>query len=262
MLFDCLIALGSNLRERHSNLNRALQLLAASDDANDLCASGFLATQPIGGPRGQGEFLNAAATLRTDLSAADLFKLLKTVERQIGRQHTERWGPRVIDLDLLLHGETVLASDVSLDLIVPHPRMAFRRFVLEPAAEVAPNMLHPVIGWTIAELLGHLQNCPPHIAILSGDPTHARQLSKDVSAATGATILSAEQIDLLGMSAWDADEVLCDGPINEPVAQSPKLTIIQGRAPQELTGPSLEVSNLSQERACAEVVAAIEAMRE
>ena len=84
------------------------------------------------------------------------------VEADLGRQRNEHWGPRTIDLDLLLYDDLTLADP---DLVVPHPRMAWRRFVLEPAAEVAPEMLHPGTGWTIARLLDHLNQTPWYLAI-------------------------------------------------------------------------------------------------
>lgn len=107
-------------------------------------------TEPVGGPP-QGPFLNGAALVRTDLEPRPLLRLLKTLERAAGREDAgPRWGPRPLDLDLLLFDDRVLDEP---GLTVPHPRMTERRFVLEPAAEVAPELVHPATGRTVRELL-------------------------------------------------------------------------------------------------------------
>jgi len=191
-----LIALGSNLGDRAAHFNEAVRLLSENSHVNDLTVSAPLVTQPVGGPAGQDEFLNGAACFWTGLSPAALFARLKEIERQVGRQQRERWGPRAIDLDLLLYDEEVIAEDVDGELTVPHPRMAFRRFVLQPAAEIAPQMLHPIIGWTIAELLDHLRNWPSYVTIASVDRARATELARQVVAATGGTVLSQSNVDL------------------------------------------------------------------
>ena len=118
-------------------------------------------TAPVGGPPGQPPFLNGALLAETSLAPHDLLAALQQIENDLGRRRAERWGPRTIDLDLLLYDELVLDTP---SLTLPHPRMAWRRFVLEPAAEVAGAMLHPTIGWTIARLLEHLNTARPYVA--------------------------------------------------------------------------------------------------
>ena len=95
--------------------------------------------------------------ITTQLPPQQLLAAVRAVEQQMGRKRRERWGPREIDIDILLYDQEVLAT---AELIVPHPRMAVRRFVLEPASEVAADMLHPLIGWTVAELLQRLTTPP------------------------------------------------------------------------------------------------------
>ena len=90
---------------------------------------------------------NAAALLETAIEPGPLLRLVKQLEHEWGRQTAERWAARVLDLDLLLYDRLVVETP---ELVVPHPRMAWRRFVLEPAAEIAPEMVHPPTGWTIA----------------------------------------------------------------------------------------------------------------
>jgi 2-amino-4-hydroxy-6-hydroxymethyldihydropteridine diphosphokinase len=158
-----LVALGSNLGDRKQLLARAGELLAATPGVARVVASAAHETAPVGGPAGQPSFLNAAAALDTTLSASDLHAALVHIERHLGRTRTQRWGSRTIDLDLLLYGTDVIDTP---SLTVPHPRMAYRRFVLAPAAEIAPDMLHPTSGWTIAQLLAHLDKAAPYVALM------------------------------------------------------------------------------------------------
>lgn len=165
-----LVALGSNLGDRAALLAAATEQLAATNGVRLIATSTPHSTSPIGGPTGQGEFLNAAALLETSLSPEQLLAELQRIEAQLGRTRGERWAARAIDLDLLLYDQLIIDTP---QLKVPHPRMAFRRFVLQPAAEVAGNMYHPQIGWTVSELLGHLENAVSYVAIAG--PTSARQ---------------------------------------------------------------------------------------
>jgi 2-amino-4-hydroxy-6-hydroxymethyldihydropteridine diphosphokinase len=143
------VGLGSNLGDRRAKLQAALAELDAADGVAVAAASGFMETEPVGGPP-QDRFLNAAAALRTALPLRQLLGLLQQIEDRLGRKRTVRWGPRTLDLDILLCGELVLDEP---DLRVPHPRMHERRFVLEPLCEIAPEAVHPVLDKTVRELL-------------------------------------------------------------------------------------------------------------
>jgi len=149
----CLLGLGSNLGDRVGQLLMALDALR-QHPAIELCrTSSLVETSPVGGPPGQGNYFNAAAIVETELSPAELLWELLAIEKQLGRQRGETWGPRTIDLDLLLYGDAVAESP---QLVVPHPRFHQRRFVLAPAAEIASDWRHPVRKQTIGELLAAL----------------------------------------------------------------------------------------------------------
>jgi 2-amino-4-hydroxy-6-hydroxymethyldihydropteridine diphosphokinase len=157
-----LISLGSNVGDRAAALRQSLALLALSPALRVTATSTFHETRPAGGPAAQEKFLNAAAVLQTSLPPLELLSVLQGVENQLGRVRSERWGPRTIDLDLLLYDELELETP---ELTLPHRRMSFRRFVLEPAAEIAGEMLHPVCGNTIGGLLRHLEQSPRYLAV-------------------------------------------------------------------------------------------------
>ena len=160
----CLIGMGANLGDPAETLRAALDALAGEPGFELVAASKFLATRPIGGPEGQGEFLNACATIRTDLSPRETIAALLRIEANLGRTRRTRWEARRLDLDLLLYGEEIYRAE---GIEVPHPRMASRRFVLDPAEEIAAEMVHPITGWTIGAIARHLRSAP-NVAMLTG----------------------------------------------------------------------------------------------
>ena len=146
------IGLGANLGDREATLRRALELLAAEPGLELRAVSSFRETEPVG-YLDQPRFVNAAAEIETDLPAADLLALLLEVERRLGRVRGggPRFGPRMIDLDLLLYGDETIRAP---GLRVPHPRLHERRFALEPLAELDPDLELPGHGPIYAVLAG------------------------------------------------------------------------------------------------------------
>jgi 2-amino-4-hydroxy-6-hydroxymethyldihydropteridine diphosphokinase len=127
----CYVGLGSNLGDRLENLRRAVELLDASDGVAVVRTSSVYETDPVGPP--QPDFLNAVAEISTDLGPHELLARCKAIEAELGRTPGERWGPREIDLDLLLYGDERIDTG---ELVVPHPRMNERAFVLVPLREL------------------------------------------------------------------------------------------------------------------------------
>ena len=156
-----LIGLGSNLGDRAAALGKGIELLREESQIRVEAVSSFRESKPVGGPE-QGEFLNAAARLETSLAPEEFLARLLAIEDQVGRVRAERWGPRVIDLDLLLYDRVEMKTPT---LELPHPRMCYRRFVLEPAAEIAGEMVWPVNGWSVKRLRQNLDDSAKYVAI-------------------------------------------------------------------------------------------------
>ncbi|GEM_PF-165508 len=157
-----LIGLGSNLGDRHATIRRALEILGSHPGISISKVSDLREYPPAGGNEGDPPFVNAAALLHTNRNPLELLKALQATELSLGRKRTIRWGPRTIDLDILLYDDTVCMTQ---GLTIPHSRLAGRVFALEPAVEIAADLVHPVCGMTIAACLAQLHNGLPWIAL-------------------------------------------------------------------------------------------------
>jgi 2-amino-4-hydroxy-6-hydroxymethyldihydropteridine diphosphokinase len=162
MAVEALIGLGSNLGDRKANVDGALAALSGRPGVRVRAVSPYHETPAVGGPGGQGAFLNAAASLESTLGPEALLDALNAVEADAGRRRDDRWGARTLDLDLLVFGDLLIDTP---RLSVPHPRMALRRFVLAPLAEIAPLSVDRRTGRTAADLLANLDRRPSRLTV-------------------------------------------------------------------------------------------------
>jgi dihydroneopterin aldolase / 2-amino-4-hydroxy-6-hydroxymethyldihydropteridine diphosphokinase len=133
MAVICYLGVGSNLGDRRNNIKSAVRKINALKETKVIKLSRIIETEPVGGPRAQAKFLNAALKIRTAFSPAALLRNLKNIEKELGRKKAARWGPRSIDLDILFYGDRIVNTG---GLKIPHPRISERRFVLEPLSEI------------------------------------------------------------------------------------------------------------------------------
>ncbi len=148
------IGLGANLGDRRRNIHAALLKLRDTESVKVLRVSSLLENPAVGGPANSPPYLNAVAEVRTSLAPAVFLRRLMKIEKELGRKRRRKWEPRVIDLDLLLWADQIISTQ---DLVVPHPLMHERLFVLQPLAEIAPEAVHPVLQMTIGGLLEDLR---------------------------------------------------------------------------------------------------------
>ena len=148
------IGFGSNIGDRLAHIQNAIHALAETEGITLQKISSVYQTDPVGYET-QAQFLNGVAAIETHLPPLSLLRTLKDIEASVGRQHRIRWGPREIDLDILIYGDMCLQTE---QLVIPHPEMHRRRFVLVPLVEVAPALVHPVLKETVQALLERLDD--------------------------------------------------------------------------------------------------------
>jgi 2-amino-4-hydroxy-6-hydroxymethyldihydropteridine diphosphokinase len=185
-----------------------MELLRFMPGVTLVSVSRYRDTRPIGGPPGQGVFLNGACLLETDLAPHDVLGMLAAVENTLDRERGERWGPRTVDLDLLLYDDVVLDTQ---SLTLPHPRMVTRRFVLEPCVEIAPDLVHPLAACTLKDLLESISSPHPHVAVVGVPGSGAAEVAAAIAHATLARLVSAPpEYALVGGTAARQDAVSGD----------------------------------------------------
>lgn len=146
------ICIGSNLGNREENCGKAIRFLIENGIKVSRMSS-LIETEPWG-VTDQPKFVNTAVEAQTDLGPEELLDALKKIESDLGRLPAERWGPRLVDLDILFYDDLVMKTD---DIEIPHPYIQERDFVLKPLAEIAPEKMHPLLKKTVKELLEELQ---------------------------------------------------------------------------------------------------------
>ncbi len=146
------ISLGTNMGDRTENLKSAL--LQVSKFSKIIKLSSIYKTEAVGN-ESQPDFLNAAIELETGLLPYELLERLHSIENEMGRKRETKWGPRIIDLDIIFYNDLVI---ISPNITIPHPHAHQRRFVIEPLAEIAPDFIHPKLNMTISELSGQLSD--------------------------------------------------------------------------------------------------------
>jgi len=146
------IGIGSNLGEKVENCRRAIEAIGSDARNRVVGCSRLFRTEPVG-KKDQEWFINGVAAVETAMSPRELLEFLLSVEKKMGRNRIERWGPRIIDLDILFFGDRVLNEK---GLQIPHPRLHERRFVMVPLKDIAPDLVHPIFQRTVSQILGEL----------------------------------------------------------------------------------------------------------
>lgn len=233
-----LVAFGANLGDPAESFAFAAGQLSSTPGIESLRLSRLYRTDPVGGPAESTPYLNGAFAFETHLSATEILARLQEVQKLGGRRSSGRWEPREIDLDLVWMEETVLDTG---DLVVPHPRMHFRWFVLRPAADLEPTARHPILGWSMAELLSQVESEPSFLLVTdrSADADVCAKILRErhPSASVARCPISGRPLRFLGTGGN-----VCGIEPNEDSIGARSWALVVGeveRTETEPTGPSL-----------------------
>jgi deoxyguanosine kinase len=234
------LGLGSNQGDREMYLSQAVRKLGGLPGNSVVGMSGLMETQPLG-VVGQGSYLNAAVKIRTDLSLLELYEANRSIERELGRVRTEHWGPRTIDIDLLLYDDRIFRSGV---LTIPHPQMHLRSFVLRPMCEIGSDVVHPILGKSMAELAERLGG-----GDFLPDPARPQLISIAGMIGVGKTTLAEGLCRILSCpvirEAYDTNPYLpevCGG--RKDLALKSQLYFLQTRV-RQLSQPNLSAGRVA-----------------
>lgn len=164
------IGIGSNLGNRIENCVKGVEEI--STFSKIIVVSSFYETEPVD-KEDQSDFINCMIKIETAHSPFELLTILNYCENKIGRKQVEKWGPRIIDLDIIFYDDLIIETN---DLTIPHPRSHLRRFVLEPFSEIAPDFIHPVLKISVSKLLDELK-CTKRVVKVGGFSTACSQKS-------------------------------------------------------------------------------------
>jgi 2-amino-4-hydroxy-6-hydroxymethyldihydropteridine diphosphokinase len=260
---DALIAFGANQGDCSTAWKKAIELLDSDPAILELTHSDPIETvAATGSSEPQSKYLNGAIRVLTTLTPHELHQKMIGIEQQLGRERAERWGPRTIDLDLLLVGDLQSVSD---ELIVPHPRMSYRRFVLLPALDIAANMVHPNSGMTLQNLVDYLDEAEDRILVATnvvGPINEAlSEIKKSLADQNCPEFVVVETVEQFMKYATGAKlavsffESKDEGELDDPLQSLQRFS-------ENFAGPTLHLSPESGlNAATTEILAAIEAMR-
>lgn len=228
-----LISLGANLGNVRESMQAAKRLLSDSFGSSNLLLSQLYRTPPVGGPDGQGDFLNAVAAIQTDRSVWEVWETIKGIESTLGRQRQLRWEARRIDIDLLLYDQQRIWTP---HLKIPHPRMCMRTFVVVPALEIVPDWIDPITLWSISMLNDHLKCSLSNnsaIRVICQDENQLSRLQSEFAISAGH-----DQVNLTWCTANPhqlAENAIVENRPSLPGRTSYKLTIAAVASPDPTT---------------------------
>lgn len=199
------VGFGANLGDPADVYRRAAERLASDARVDRLRSSPLFRTAPAGGPTGQDAYLNGCFEVITDLDPIRLFRILRSIEDEFGRDRSVRWSARTLDLDLLLHGNEVIASNVEGlgPLLVPHPRMHYRAFALRPLAELNPQVGHPILKMSVDSLSRRISSADLVLALVGGSDRLATRTAEAFGAERPSSRVARIRPDGLDLETVD-----------------------------------------------------------